>query len=113
MKKGSQLKLRKFSFFVAGSMTTTPMTAHFKSFYIPDKPRGALPLTKCCFSHSLLWLRRILEGMGGGGLKKKGGTLCGLRNHRDVNPPQAANPSNTAYYIIHLFAFFKLTKYHK
>jgi hypothetical protein len=105
MKNGGQLKLRKFSFFVAGSMMTTPTTAHFKSFYIPDKPRGALPLTKCCFSHSLLWLRRILEGMGGGGLKKKRGTLRGLQNHRDVNFPQAANPSNTTYYIIHHVAF--------
>jgi hypothetical protein len=24
---------------------------------------------------------------------KKGGTLCGLRIHRDVNPLQAANPN--------------------
>jgi hypothetical protein len=81
--------------------------------FLEDKPRGALPLTKCHFSCSLLWLRRILEGMGGGGLKKKGGMLRGLRNHRDVNSPQGANPSNTAYYIIHHVAFFKLTKYHK
>jgi hypothetical protein len=43
----------------------------------------------CPFSHYLFWLRRILWGMGGGGLKK-GGTLCGLQNHRDVNPPQAS-----------------------
>jgi hypothetical protein len=27
---------------------------------------------------------------------KRGGTLHGLRIHRDVNPPQAVNPSNTA-----------------
>jgi hypothetical protein len=26
--------------------TTTP--THFKSLYIPDKPRGALPLMMCC-----------------------------------------------------------------
>ncbi len=37
-----------------------------------DKPIGALPLTKCHFSHYLFWLRRILWGMGGGGLKKGG-----------------------------------------
>jgi hypothetical protein len=37
-----------------------------------DKPIGALPLMKCCFSHSLLRLRRILGGVGGGGLKKGG-----------------------------------------
>ncbi len=51
---------------------------------------------------------------GGWGVKdwRKGGTLCGLRNHRDVSPLQAANPSNIAYYIIHHVAFFKLKKYH-
>jgi hypothetical protein len=27
--------------------TPTPTRTHFKSFYIPDKPRGALPLTMC------------------------------------------------------------------
>jgi hypothetical protein len=37
-----------------------------------DKPIGALPLTKCGFSHYLFWLRRILWGMGDGGLKKGG-----------------------------------------
>ncbi len=37
-----------------------------------NKPIGASPLTKCHFSHYLFWLRRILWGMGGGGLKKGG-----------------------------------------
>ncbi len=38
------------------------------------KPIGALPLMKCCFSHSLLQLRRILGAMGGGGgwIEKRG-----------------------------------------
>ncbi len=36
-------------------------------------------------------------GAGGGWVDwKKGGTLRGLQIHRDVNPLQAANPSNTA-----------------
>ncbi len=35
-----------------------------------DKLIGALPLTKCCFSHSFFQLRWILGGMNGGGLKK-------------------------------------------
>jgi hypothetical protein len=39
---------------------------------------------------------RILGGGWGVGGLKKGGTLRGLRIHRDVNLPQAANPSNTA-----------------
>jgi hypothetical protein len=39
--------------------------------------------------------------------------LRGLWNHRDVNPLQAANPSNTAYYIVHHVVFFKLKKYHR
>ncbi len=39
------------------------------------KPIGALPLTKCHFSHSLFRLRRILGGMEGGGLKKGGNAL--------------------------------------
>ncbi len=46
------------------------------SFSLKGKPIGALPLRKCCFSHSLLWLCGKLGGMGGGGLKKglkKGG----------------------------------------
>jgi hypothetical protein len=51
-----------------------------------------LALTKCPTqnlpNHSLLWLCKILGGMGGGGLKKEG-TLHGLGNHRDINPPQA------------------------
>jgi hypothetical protein len=36
----------------------------FKNCII-DKPRGVLPLTKCCFFHSLLWVWRILWGDGG------------------------------------------------
>jgi hypothetical protein len=40
------------------------------NFFIVDKPIGASPLTKCCFSHYIFWLRRILWGMGNGGLKK-------------------------------------------
>jgi hypothetical protein len=40
-----------------------------------------------------------LSVMGAGELKKKGGMLCGLWNNRDVNPLQASNPSNTAYYV--------------
>jgi hypothetical protein len=43
---------------------------------------------------------------GGWWIEEKGGMLCRLWNHRDVNPPQAANPSNTAYYIIHHVVFF-------
>jgi hypothetical protein len=43
--------------------------------FIMDKPRGALPLTKCCFFRSLLWVRRILGDDGGGGLKKGENTL--------------------------------------
>ncbi len=40
---------------------------------------------------------RILGGKWGvGGLENMGGTLRGLWIHRDVNPPQAENPSNTA-----------------
>ena len=39
---------------------------------------------------------RILGGGWGVGGLEKGGTLHRLRIHRDVNPPQAVNPSNTA-----------------
>jgi hypothetical protein len=46
------------------------------------KPRGALPLTKCCFFHSLLWVRRILGGMGGGGLKKGGNAPQAMESQR-------------------------------
>ncbi len=35
-------------------------------------------------------------GVGLGVDWKKGGTLCGLRIHRYLNPVLAANPSNTA-----------------
>jgi hypothetical protein len=41
-----------------------------------NKPKGASPLTECCFFHSLLWVRRILGGDGVGGLKN-GGMLHG------------------------------------
>jgi hypothetical protein len=37
--------------------------------------------------------------MGGGGLKRKGGMLRGLQNHRDVNPPQASLQHRLSYYI--------------
>jgi hypothetical protein len=43
---------------------------------------GASPLTKCRFSHSLLQLRRILGGMGGGGLKKGGNAQWAMKSQR-------------------------------
>ncbi len=75
--------------------TTTKTPTHLKSFYIPDKLIGALPLTMC---HNIVTFRIL--GVGGGWVQywgagggwvdwKKVGTLHGLRIHRDVNPPQA------------------------
>jgi hypothetical protein len=70
--------------------TTTTMT-HFKSLYIPDKPRGASPLTMCCNIDLECigggWgVGRILGGgWGVGGLEKGGNAPRGLWIHRDVN----------------------------
>jgi hypothetical protein len=47
---------------------------------IEYKPIEASLLTKCHFSHSLLRLRRILGGMGGGGLKKGGNALRAMES---------------------------------
>ncbi len=49
----------------------------------------------------IIGMHRMLGGVGGVVDWRKGGMLYGL----DVNPPQATNPSNTAYYIIHHVAF--------
>jgi hypothetical protein len=45
-------------------------------------PIKASPLTKRHFSHSVLWLRRILRGVGGGGLKKGGNTPWATESQR-------------------------------
>jgi hypothetical protein len=65
-----------------------------------NEPRGASPLTMCI---SLLWILGASGGwvgywgVSGGWVDwKKGGMLRRLQIHRDVNPPQATNPSNTA-----------------
>jgi hypothetical protein len=52
------------------------------SIFKRNKPIGALPLTKCRFSHYLFWLRRILWGMGGGGLKKRGNAPWATESQR-------------------------------
>ncbi len=54
----------------------------FFMFLCIYKPIGASPLTKCRFSHSLFWLRRILGGMGGGGLKKGGNAWWAMESQR-------------------------------
>jgi hypothetical protein len=63
-----------------------------------DKPRGASPLTMCrnIVTLGVGWGWVGYWGAGGGWVDwKRGGMLCGLWIHRDVNPLQAANP-NTA-----------------
>ncbi len=56
-------------------ISSIPNPHLLESILLWDKLIGASPLTKCHFSHYLFWLRRILWGMGGGGLKKGGNAL--------------------------------------
>jgi hypothetical protein len=46
-------------------------------FFLKDKPRGALPLTKCHFFHSILWVHRILGGDGGWWIEERGERSAG------------------------------------
>jgi hypothetical protein len=65
-------------------------------FLDEDKPIGTLPLTKCHFSHSVLWLRRILGRMGGGGLKKGGNAPWATESQRCK--------SSSSYYVCDTFS---------
>jgi hypothetical protein len=57
------------------------------------------------FLSFFILVAKDIGGDGGWWIEERGGMLRRLQNHRDVNPLQAPNPSNTTYYIIHHVAF--------
>jgi hypothetical protein len=73
--------MKKQSKNLVGILLLDHLKDHAQGLYnhLMNKPIGASPLMKCCFSHYLFWLRRILWGMGGGGLKKRGEHSVGYR----------------------------------
>ncbi len=91
------------------TMTPTPTPTHFKSFYSWQAKRGFATDKVLFLSLSIMGMYHRVFGGGWGVVDwRKGGTLCKLWNYRDVNPLQAAHPSNTIYNILHHVAFFKL-----
>jgi hypothetical protein len=77
------------------------------------KPRGALPLTKCCFFHSLLWVRTIgyLGGDGGWWIEEMWERSAGY-GITEMLVLRKLPILPTLPIILNHVVFFKLKKYH-